>query len=131
MSGITAGQIEALAAGFGEGIAEIMKPLEERIRQLEARQTPGTSEGDSATVAALEKRVRDLEARPASLKYCGTFDSRRTYQKDEACTHGGGLWIARRETKAGERPGDDSLAFQLAIKRGADGRDGRDGKDAA
>ena len=43
------------------------------------------------------------------------------YTAGDAATHGGSVWIARRETQ--EKPGDGD-DWQLAVKRGRDGKDG-------
>lgn len=103
-------------------VLEINKKNRERNARLKALEASGgaTPATDDVRIKALEARIRELENRPAALKYAGIFDPRRTYEKDEACTDNGSLWIARRSTKLGEKPGDDSLAFQLAVKHGRD-----------
>jgi collagen type III alpha len=72
----------------------------------------------------------------------GVFDpERRGYDAGDGVTWDGSFWIAQRAVAPGERPGDSSGAFRLAVKKGRDGRDGlkgekgergaagRDGKD--
>lgn len=71
----------------------------------------------------------------------GIFKSGDIYKQGDGVTWDGSFWIAQRSTDAGEKPGDASGAFRLAVKKGRDGRDGlkgekgdrgaegRDGKD--
>lgn len=69
----------------------------------------------------------------------GVFDpERRGYDAGDGVTWDGSFWIAQRAVALGERPGDTSGAFRMAVKKGRDGRDGlrgepgkagRDGKD--
>lgn len=75
-------------------------------------------------LTALEARVAAIEARPAALKYQGVWrESQAGYPEGTTITHAGSLWITRRATTS--RPGTDD-SWQLAVKRGRDGRDGRD-----
>lgn len=72
-------------------------------------------------VKALEAHVAELEARPA-LKYVGTWSSERQCNEGELVTHDGSIFYCKQTTR--DRPGTSS-AFQLAVKRGRDGRDAR------
>ena len=77
----------------------------------------------NAKIAALEARVAELLARP-ELKYCGVWEADHSYPAGSACTHKGGIWIAKCATS--QRPDADGPGehdWQLAVKRGADGRD--------
>jgi hypothetical protein len=74
-------------------------------------------------IAQLEARIAVLEARPLGVRYCGTWSVDRAYERDEAATSGGSLWVALRAS-SGEAPGS-SDAWQLAVKRGRDGKDAR------
>lgn len=47
-----------------------------------------------------------------------------SYAAGDGVTWGGSFWIAQRVTEAAEKPGDESGAFRLAVKKGSDGRDG-------
>jgi hypothetical protein len=84
-------------------VAEVLGPLVKRI-------------------AELETRCKSLEAKP-SLRYCGVWKADVRYGEGAAVTQDGSLWIARAIAPPGEKPGD-SDAWQLAVKRGRDGRDG-------
>jgi len=68
-------------------------------------------------IEALEKEVEALQERGA-LKYCGTFKAGTDYEKGDAITYGGSLWVALNDTTA-EPPGPD---WCLAAKKGKDGR---------
>lgn len=73
----------------------------------------------------LEARVHALEARP-TLRYLGVWKAETSYPEGSAVTHQGGVWISRRPTS--QRPDADGPGehdWQLAVKRGADGRDAR------
>lgn len=59
--------------------------------------------------------------------YKGVFVDGTAYDKGDAVTSGGSLWIARETTK--NRPGEGSTAWQLAAKEGRRGHDGKPGKD--
>jgi hypothetical protein len=69
----------------------------------------------------LTSRVEALEARPVGVKYCGVWSSTATYAKDEAVTWAGSLWVALGKSTS-MKPGDSPGSWQLAAKRGADGK---------
>lgn len=66
-------------------------------------------------IAALEKKVEERGA----LKYCGTYKLDTDYEKGDACTYAGSLWVARENTTA--RPGTGP-EWTLAVKKGKDAR---------
>lgn len=68
----------------------------------------------------LERRVAEVETK--GLEFVGTFQRAATYRRGQAVSFDGSLWIALRDTQSGEEPGQ-SKAWQLAVKRGRDGRD--------
>jgi hypothetical protein len=68
----------------------------------------------------LERRIAELEAR----EYLGVWSSDKRYQKGAMVTYDGSLWIARSDSHD-VRPGT-SQAWQLAVRKGSDGRDRRD-----
>ena len=76
--------------------------------------------GHDTRLDALESRLAELEQRP-ELKYLGTWERDRVYLEGTAITCKGSLWIARRATAA--EPGTPESGWQLACKKGADGRD--------
>jgi integrin beta 3 len=61
------------------------------------------------------------------MVYRGVFVEGTAYDKGDAVTFGGSLWIARETTK--NKPGDGSTAWQLAAKEGRRGLQGVPGKD--
>lgn len=79
-------------------------------------------------IGQLMNRIDALEARP-TLKFIGVWHKGVSYQEANAVSHDGSVWIALRATDA--KPGEPGSGWQLAVKKGANGRDGRDGKDAA
>jgi hypothetical protein len=70
---------------------------------------------------SLEKRVEELAARP-QVEYRGIWSETETYKAGHFVTDRGSVWACRAQVVTGERPGA-SVAWQLAVKRGADGRD--------
>lgn len=74
-----------------------------------------------APLDALTERVAAIEQRP-QLHYAGTWEAGRTYHPGEFVTKSGSLWHAEQETT--ECPGSGS-AWQLAVKRGRDGKSAR------
>jgi hypothetical protein len=73
-------------------------------------------------IAKLAKRVAELEARPP-FDYTGTFVTGRSYRKGQGCTFDGSIFVALRDYPG--RPGTAGCGWQLAVKRGRDGRDGK------
>lgn len=62
----------------------------------------------------LEDRIAKLEARNA-VRHRGIWRDGKSYPEASLCTHSGSLWIAKRKTKA--RPGQ-SDNWQLVCKGG-------------
>ncbi len=65
---------------------------------------------------ALERRVAQLETKP-HVKFCGVWDASATYEKGDACTRSGSLWICTSATTVGV-PGQDFSSWQMAVKNG-------------
>lgn len=97
-------------------VLERMRELRQRVAYLEAG-------GESSYVKALEARVAVLEVRP-TLEYKGIWQAGEFYQLGNAVTKDGSVWISRLNNTRGE-PGKDPTSWQLAVKRGRDGRDTR------
>lgn len=74
-----------------------------------------------ARIAELERRLGEIEAAQKSARYRGVWQAAEIYQRGNLCTHDGSLWVAI--TDAPGKPG--ASGWQLAAKRGADGRDAR------
>lgn len=60
--------------------------------------------------------------------YRGTYSAGTYYAKGNGATWGGSLWIAKKDGHLGA-PGTGSADWQLAVKKGRDGKDGRNGID--
>jgi hypothetical protein len=70
-------------------------------------------------LAAAEAEIAVLKGKP-SIKYCGIHEPGKHYQPGDGVTHDGSLWICKTETSA--KPGDDYNGWQLAARKGRDGR---------
>lgn len=100
-----------------------IKQLEQRCAELEMALAKRETTPSGKKLDALSARIVELEA--GGIHYCGVYQrSGVTYRKGSLVTADGSGWIALREAKEGEAPGASS-AWQLAIKRGKDGRDAR------
>lgn len=62
-------------------------------------------------------------ARISSMLYRGVYQAERAYERGDCVTFGGSVFVALEDTKS--KPESDKT-WQLAVKRGRDGRDGRD-----
>jgi hypothetical protein len=107
----------AFGTALGEAVKKLLDPLRMRVKELEAL------EARLIALKPLEARVTALEKAVQARSYQGTWDAGRTYEPENTCTLGGNLWIARRVTF--DRPGT-SDAWQLAVKRGRNGKDARE-----
>ena len=87
---------------IGDAIAKILQPFVERLE-------------------ALDGRTKALETRPPGVQYRGVWSDSQLYALDQAVTHAGSLWIAR-SASIGQRPGVNLTAWQLAVKKGSDGK---------
>lgn len=56
----------------------------------------------------------------------GVYRPETSYEKGDAVTFGGSIWIAQAET--GEKPGNGDGSWRLAVKHGRDGKPGEPGK---
>lgn len=70
--------------------------------------------------------VKQFETR--ALLDRGIFKADSSYVAGDVVTWDGSLWISQRSTLPTERPGDESGAWRLSVKRGRDGRDGLKGE---
>ena len=106
---MTQKELEALTTGMAGPIVELVK------RTV----TPLKTE-----LQALQQRLATLEAKP-HVKFCGVYQSGQTYAPGDAVTHQGGLWVCKAETCG--TPSQDFVGWQLAVKRGRDGKDASHG----
>ena len=82
-------------------------------------------DGERTITLAFARQGRDPQRYPLTLpfqKYQGTYQAGRTYVAGDTVTAAGALWHCAAPTTAA-RPGDGVSGWQLAVKRGADGRD--------
>lgn len=86
-------------------------------KPLTARDIPGLMKAVADVVRPLQARVAELEQR-AELKYSGVFEAGRAYVKGSFVTDHGSLWHANRATMS--RPGEGSGDWTLAVKKGRD-----------
>ncbi|RWC10778.1 MAG: hypothetical protein EOS52_23705 [Mesorhizobium sp.] len=76
----------------------------------------------------LEARLDHVEQQTAALeksgiKYGGVYQRANTYSRGTIVTHLGSAWIALKDADVGVVPQDSPDIWQLAIKRGRDGKD--------
>lgn len=63
--------------------------------------------------------------------YRGIFSAESAYDRGDSVTFGGSNWIATQDSPVG-KPGEPTAkGWQLAVKKGRDGKDGRNGLDLA
>jgi HK97 family phage portal protein len=82
-------------------------------------------------VKALLRLVGDLQSKAApseeaeperTLLYQGVHEQGKKYERGQFVTRGGSMWHCRRQTT--ETPGESPDDWQLAVKKGRDGKDG-------
>ena len=73
-------------------------------------------------LAKRDVRIAELEERPVGLNYAGVWKPDASYPKHSAASHRGSVWAARKEFPTKE-PGTANSGWQLACKRGRDGKD--------
>src|SRR5688500_13701250 len=93
------------------------------LAQIKKREQQLVAAVTKAFSTALRNLRDELRAEQGEFKYCGVWEAGKRYKLGNFVTFRGGLWHANRDTKGGsedraERPGDDSGAFQLAVKSG-------------
>jgi len=98
--------VEVLAKACDERVVEMCQPLVERLAVLE-KATAGTRER-------------------GGLQYKGVWTESGDYERQDAITWGGSVWIALQDDLG--KPGTEDSGWRLAIKSGRHGKDGRDGE---
>lgn len=84
-------------------------------------------DGDRTILLAFARPGRETKRVPLTFpfqRYQGVYQAGRTYVEGDTVTYAGSLWHCGTATTA--RPGDGATGWQLAVKRGQDGRDLRD-----
>src|SRR5690625_31269 len=74
--------------------------------------------------------VVEKSIRVASIIDRGIYKAACDYEKGDAVTHGGSLWIAQQDAPEGA-PGMGGKGWRLAVKKGRDGKDLRDNSSTA
>jgi hypothetical protein len=72
---------------IGQYIASQLKPLRDRIAELEA----------------------------SGIRYCGVYQRAADYKRGDVCTHDGSMWVSTCPTPPHEVPGK-SVCWQLSVK---------------
>jgi integrin beta 3 len=93
--------------------------IDQRIERMIEGSSVTTPDGGRTLRWSLGGKVHEIKT--ATVLYDGVWKQETAYVAGDAVTHGGSLHIAKVDTTA--RPGTDD--WQLAAKRGADGRDSR------
>lgn len=77
--------------------------------------------------ASAAGRTKELRYPAGGIRHGGFWNEGRKYLAGQVATHDGHAWIALRETSA--KPCyENSLDWNLFVRKGRDGRDGNDGK---
>lgn len=143
-------QLDArLATDVSLAVARELAPVRERLAVLETRAPvpgpPGRDgkdgadgfglddfsadfDGDRTIVLSFARPGRDAKRFPLTLpfqKFQGVYQIGRTYVTGDTVSYGGSSWHCHAPMTTG-RPGDSS-DWQLAVKRGQDGKDVRHG----
>lgn len=71
------------------------------------------------------EQVKEFAFTVPMMIYRGVYSAAANYQKGDAVTWGGSLWVAEGET--GDKP-ESGKGWRLAVKRGRDGKDGQNGE---
>src|SRR5690625_730682 len=74
--------------------------------------------------------VVNKSIRVASIIERGIYKAACDYEKGDAVTHGGSIWIAQQDAPEGA-PGMGGKGWRLAVKKGRDGKDLRDNSSTA
>ena len=72
--------------------------------------------------APLRRHIAELETR--GVNYCGIYQRAVGYKRGDVVTHDGSMFVAVAEVAPNQLPGAGG-PWQLAVKRGADGKDVR------
>ena len=136
------------AAAAAAGVTLELAALRERVAVLETRApvpgppgAPGRDgldgvdgfgpddvsaeyDGERTITLAFARPGREARRIPLALpflKYQGTYQAGRTYVEGDTVTAAGGIWHCRASSTTA-RPGEGVTGWQLAVKRGQDGR---------
>ncbi|MEJ8846375.1 hypothetical protein [Variovorax rhizosphaerae] len=113
---VTMSIMKAVLQGFSEMIKERLS-LDRKENEQKQAQILELLEG-------LDRRCAELEAREP-MEYLGTFDAAKTYRRNACVTWGGSIWACK-VASTSEKPEPGCQDWQLACKKGRDGKDGKD-----
>lgn len=128
---------DAVAARFERRFSDLVLSWERQARDGVERaidKMPAPKDGkDAVPIESLEitQDERDITIKLGDVERTIRLDTildrgvweQRAYEKGDAVSYGGSLWIAQQDTE--DAPGT-SKAWRLAVKRGRDGKDLRD-----
>ena len=114
----------ALIKAVGRVLKEALDGLSKRIDTIEQSQGVKAAVGSAPDprIDELERRLKTIEDR-GTLEYKGVWAEGQGYSKGECVTQDGSIWICK-GYHVRSKPGTDPTLWQLAVKRGKDGRDG-------
>ena len=92
---VTQKQLDRVIVKMGQMIGAALKPLRERILELEQRE------------------------------WAGVWEAGKSYAKGAIVSHGGSGWLALRQYPDGKPGDGANTGWKLIVKRGRDGRDAR------
>jgi hypothetical protein len=73
-------------------------------------------------IEALEHRVVEAETKAAEFRYRGVWQPGEQYRRNNFVTYDASVWACLRDTEG--KPGQ-CLDWQLAVRKGKDGKDAR------
>lgn len=124
-------EFETISIVVSTAIKQAITPIRDRLDALESKGPDVDLSAIEARMAAIEKSGNGLELQVlgerldklatdlSGWKYCGVWQAKETYERNNFCTHAGSLWIAT-EPSVGSRPGEQNLSWQLCCKKGKD-----------
>ena len=102
---------KSLLGATGRYIRKLFGEMEPRLLSLEQQ---------IKRFERLEARITYIEGK--GIDYRGVWDESEDYQRGDAVTHQGSLWICTVDHPAQMPP---CAGWQLAVKKGRDGKDAR------
>lgn len=84
---------------------------------------------DQRTLSIVAERGENRKSWNLPLSHVldrGVYKEGVEYQKGDAVSYAGSLWIAQQDSKD-DKPDSGTGSFRLSVKRGRDGKDGKDG----
>jgi hypothetical protein len=119
---------EDLGARLADELRKAIAASETRLRKEIREANTEIVKCTDQRIGALVQRIDTMSEEMAVLKaaaptYKGVWDATEFYRAGSMVTQSGSIWFASQDAAAGIRPGASAI-WQLAVKRGRDGRDG-------